>query len=557
MSENILCVKNIKKSFGGVHALKGVDLTIKKGETHCLAGENGCGKSTIIKVISGFYKPDEGTIEIDGKGYTNMSTADAIAAGIQVIYQDFSIFPNLTVMENLAFNQVLAEKKKFVNKKEFRKIAEEAVRKINFDVDLDARVETLPVADKQLIAISRALLHNAKLIIMDEPTTALTKREVTRLFGIIEELKKEGITILFVSHKLDEVFEISDSITILRSGQNVYHCPASEMTEEKFTYYMTGRNIDTSEKKEVKDFSETEKVLEVKDLSAKGFEHINFDLHAGEILGIAGQLGSGRTELSLALFGMLKPTGGSICISGKEVKLKNVAEAQKQGIALVPEDRLTEGLFLPQPIYKNIAVTSLKELSGALGSVKESAQKELSEHWVKEIGVATKDHTLPVQTLSGGNQQKVIISRWLANDPDVLIMDEPTAGLDVEARNEILDMLRAYIAEDESRSILITSHISTDLESLCDELYLIHDGKLILHEATDAILEQYGILKVSEEQYRTLDQSSILKVQKENYGYVCLTNENAFYIENYPQIIIEKAAIDEIVTMLSGGDEQC
>lgn len=182
-------------------------------------------------------------------------------------------------------------------------------------------METLPVADKQLIAISRALLHNAKLIIMDEPTTALTKREVTRLFGIIEELK-EGITILFVSHKLDEVFEISDSITILRSGQNVYHCPASEMTEEKFTYYMTGRNIDTSEVKEVKDFSKAEKVLEVKDLSAKGFEHVSFDLHAGEILGVAGQLGSGRTELSLALFGMLKPTGGSICISGKEVQLK-------------------------------------------------------------------------------------------------------------------------------------------------------------------------------------------------------------------------------------------
>ena len=204
MSENILCVKNIKKSFGGVHALKGVDLTIKKGETHCLAGENGCGKSTIIKVISGFYKPDEGTIEIDGKEYTNMSTADAIAAGIQVIYQDFSIFPNLTVMENLAFNQVLAEKKKFVNKREFRKIAEEAVKKINFDVDLDARVETLPVADKQLIAISRALLHNAKLIIMDEPTTALTKKEVTRLFGIIEELKKD-ILIGIRKNFIDEI----------------------------------------------------------------------------------------------------------------------------------------------------------------------------------------------------------------------------------------------------------------------------------------------------------------------------------------------------------------
>lgn len=476
MSENILCVKNIKKSFGGVHALKGVDLTIKKGETHCLAGENGCGKSTIIKVISGFYKPDEGTIEIDGKGYTNMSTADAIAAGIQVIYQDFSIFPNLTVMENLAFNQVLAEKKKFVNKKEFRRIAEEAVRKINFDVDLDARVETLPVADKQLIAISRALLHNAKLIIMDEPTTALTKREVTRLFGIIEELKKEGITILFVSHKLDEVFEISDSITILRSGQNVYHCPASEMTEEKFTYYMTGRNIDTSEKKEVKDFSETEKVLEVKDLSAKGFEHINFDLHAGEILGIAGQLGSGRTELSLALFGMLKPTGGSICISGKEVKLKNVAEAQKQGIALVPEDRLTEGLFLPQPIYKNIAVTSLKELSGALGSVKESAQKELSEHWVKEIGVATKDHTLPVQTLSGGNQQKVVLARWLATHPKILILNGPTVGVDIGAKYDIHKLLRELAKQ--GMAVLVVSDDVAEITALCDRALIMKVGSM-------------------------------------------------------------------------------
>ena len=476
MSENILCVKNIKKSFGGVHALKGVDLTIKKGETHCLAGENGCGKSTIIKVISGFYKPDEGTIEIDGKEYTNMSTADAIAAGIQVIYQDFSIFPNLTVMENLAFNQVLAEKKKFVNKKEFRKIAEEAVKKINFDVDLDARVETLPVADKQLIAISRALLHNAKLIIMDEPTTALTKREVTRLFGIIEELKKEGITILFVSHKLDEVFEISDSITILRSGQNVYHCPASEMTEEKFTYYMTGRNIDTSEVKEVKDFSKAEKVLEVKDLSAKGFEHVSFDLHAGEILGVAGQLGSGRTELSLALFGMLKPTGGSICISGKEVQLKNVAEAQKHGIALVPEDRLTEGLFLPQPIYKNIAVTSLKELSGVLGSVKESAQKELSEHWVKEIGVATKDHTLPVQTLSGGNQQKVIFGKWLERSPSVFMMDDPTRGIDVGAKYEIYELIINMAKQ--GKTIIVVSSEMPEILGITNRIGVMSNGRL-------------------------------------------------------------------------------
>lgn len=476
MLDNILCVKNIKKSFGGVHALKGVDLTIKKGETHCLAGENGCGKSTIIKVISGFYRPDEGTIEIDGKIYNNMSTADAIAAGIQVIYQDFSIFPNLTVMENLAFNQILAEKKKFVNKQKFRIIAEEAVKKINFDVDLDARVETLPVADKQLIAISRALLHNAKLIIMDEPTTALTKKEVTRLFGIIEELKKEGITILFVSHKLDEVFEISDSITILRNGQNVHRCLVSEMTEEKFTYYMTGRSIDTSHIKETKDLSKAEKVLEVTDLSAEGFEHVNFCLYAGEVLGIAGQLGSGRTELSLVLFGMSKSTSGSIRISGEEVRLKNVTDAQKYGMALVPEDRLTEGLFLPQPIYKNIAVTSLKKLSGVLGIVKESAQKDLSAHWVEEIGVATNDHTLPVETLSGGNQQKVVLARWLATNPKILILNGPTVGVDIGAKYDIHKLLRELAKQ--GMAVLVVSDDIAEITALCDRALIMKSGKM-------------------------------------------------------------------------------
>lgn len=494
MSENILCVKNIKKSFGGVHALKGVDLTIKKGETHCLAGENGCGKSTIIKVISGFYKPDGGTIEIDGREYANLSTADAIAAGIQVIYQDFSVFPNLTVMENLALNQVLAEKKKFVNKKEFRAIAEEAVRKINFDVDLNARVETLSVADKQLIAISRALLHNAKLIIMDEPTTALTKKETKRLFAIIEELKKEGITILFVSHKLDEVFEISDSITILRSGQNVYACPAKEMTEEKFTYYMTGRNLDMTEKKEKGNFGDAKKVLEVRDLSANGFEHVSFDLHAGEILGVAGQLGSGRTELSLALFGMLKTTAGSIRVSGKEVHLKSAAMAQKCGIALVPEDRLTEGLFLPQPIYKNIAVTSLKKLSGTLGRVKEAAQKELSKHWISEIGVVTKDHTLAVQTLSGGNQQKVVLARWLATNPKILILNGPTVGVDIGAKYDIHKLLKTLA--DSGMAVLVVSDDVSEITALCDRVLVMKNG-VVRQELTGETLTNENLYQAT------------------------------------------------------------
>ncbi len=476
MAENILCVKNIKKSFGGVHALKGVDLTIRKGEVHCLAGENGCGKSTIIKVISGFYQPDEGTIEIDGKKYEKLSTSDAITAGVQVIYQDFSIFPNLTVMENLAFNQILSEKKKFVHKKEFRRIAEEAVKKINFQVDLDARVESLPVAEKQLIAISRALLHNAKLIIMDEPTTALTRREVLRLFDIIEELKKEGITILFVSHKLDEVFEISDSITILRNGENVYSCPVSEMNEEKFTYYMTGRTFDTVREKTVTKKSRGESVLSVKNLSAPGFEKVSFELHKGEILGIAGQLGSGRTELSLALSGLLPKTEGTIMVNGMAVELKSVSEAQNLGIALVPEDRLTEGLFLPQPIYKNISVASLDRIARKGGILKSKDEKELSAKWVKEIGVATKDHTLPVSTLSGGNQQKVVLAKCLATSPKVLILNGPTVGVDIGAKYDIHRLLRTLA--EQGMAVLVVSDDVAEVTDLCDRAIIMKAGRM-------------------------------------------------------------------------------
>ena len=473
---NSLSVKGIKKSFGGVHALKGVDLTIRKGETHCLAGENGCGKSTIIKVISGFYKPDGGTIEVDGRDYPVMTPADAIKAGVQVIYQDFSIFPNLTVIENLAFNQVLANGKKFVNKKEFRKIAEEAVAKINFNVDMDALVETLPVADKQLIAISRALLDNAKLIIMDEPTTALTKKEVKRLFEIIADLKKNGITILFVSHKLDEVFEISDSITILRSGENVISCPASEMTEEKFAYYMTGRHFDNQELADNKKRTYGEEVLSVENLSAPGFEDISFKLHKGEILGVTGQLGSGRTELSLSLFGLNRPTAGRIMVEGKEAKLTDVSKAEELGIALVPEDRLTEGLFLPQSIIKNITVTRFDALAGRLGFIREDSLVEESAKWVKELGVATKNHEFPVQTLSGGNQQKVVLAKWLANNPKILILNGPTVGVDIGAKYDIHKLLHKLAAD--GMAIIVVSDDTAEVIATCDSAIVMHDGRI-------------------------------------------------------------------------------
>lgn len=472
--ENILSVKGIKKSFGGVHALKGVDLTIKKGETHCLAGENGCGKSTIIKVISGFYKPDEGTIEVNGIVHPHMTPSDAIKAGIQVIYQDFSLFPNLSVMENLAFNQVLANNEKFVNKKRFRTIAEEAIQKINFDVDLDARVEQLPVADKQLIAISRALVHDAKFIIMDEPTTALTSKEVNRLFDIIAELKSKGITILFVSHKLDEVFEISDSITVLRSGENVISCPASEMTEDKFTYYMTGRHFENESPTLPKEISK-EVILEAQNLSAKGFEDVSFQLHKGEILGVTGQLGSGRTELSLSLFGLNRPVSGKIIMEGQEVNLNSVQEAQKLKIALVPEDRLTEGLFIPQSITDNITVTRLNSLS-KMGVLNKGRLMNEASTWVEKLEIATQNPTNAAGTLSGGNQQKVVLAKWLSDNPKILILNGPTVGVDIGAKYDIHKLLKQLAMQ--GMSIIVVSDDTAEVVSLCDRAIVMQGGKM-------------------------------------------------------------------------------
>jgi monosaccharide ABC transporter ATP-binding protein, CUT2 family (TC 3.A.1.2.-) len=474
MMENILSVKGIKKSFGGVHALKGVDLTIKKGETHCLAGENGCGKSTIIKVISGFYKPDAGSIEVNGIVHPHMTPSDAIKAGIQVIYQDFSLFPNLSVLENLAFNQVLANNEKFVNKKRFRTIAEEAIQKINFNVDLDARVEQLPVADKQLIAISRALVHDAKFIIMDEPTTALTSKEVNRLFDIIAELKSKGITILFVSHKLDEVFEISDSITVLRSGENVISCPASEMTEDKFTYYMTGRHFENESSTLPKEISK-EIILEAQNLSAKGFEDVSFKLHKGEILGVTGQLGSGRTELSLSLFGLNRPVSGKIIMEGQEVSLNSVQEAQKLKIALVPEDRLTEGLFIPQSITDNITVTRLNSLS-SMGVLNKGRLMNEASTWVEKLEIATQNPTNAAGTLSGGNQQKVVLAKWLSDNPKILILNGPTVGVDIGAKYDIHKLLKQLAMQ--GMSIIVVSDDTAEVVSLCDRAIVMQGGKM-------------------------------------------------------------------------------
>lgn len=475
MSNFILNCKGINKSFGGVHALQNVDLTVRRGEVHCLAGENGCGKSTIIKAISGFQPQDSGTIEFDGKVYDSLNPSLAIDLGIQVIYQDLSVFPNLTVQENLAINTVLSNKTKLYKHKEQREIAKQVMKTLNLDFDLDMRVEQLPVASKQLIAIARALYAKAKFLILDEPTTALTRKEVDRLFEIIRGLKEQGLTVLFVSHKLDEMYEISDSITIMRSGQNVYSGPMNTLTEDDFTHYMTGRDFDNVDDKHAEERIQKNAIpaLEVEDLSGPGFSHVSFSVQPGEIVGITGQLGSGRSELCNTLFGINKAVGGTIKRDGKEIKIRSVQDAIANGIALVPEDRLTEGLFLPISIMENITVVNFNKLQKGV-FLDRTAQIEESSKWVKDIRVKTDDHLNAVQTLSGGNQQKVVLAKWLSTNPKVLVLNGPTVGVDIGAKYDIYQLLRDLAAT--GVAVLVASDDLTEVVRLCDRSIVMRSG---------------------------------------------------------------------------------
>lgn len=492
MPQSLLKAVGISKSFAGVHALKNVSLEIQPGEIHCLAGENGCGKSTLIKIISGVYQMDSGYIEFNGKKLTKITPSEALALGIQVIYQDFAVFPNLTVMENLAINTELAAKRKFVNWKRMRRIAEDAIAKIDFQVDLDALVGSLSVAEKQMVAICRALMSDAKLIIMDEPTTALTKKEVKALFNIILKLKAQGIAILFVSHKLNEVFEISERFTIFRNGELVVTGSTKELDDKKFTYYMTGREFESRIFKPEK-LSE-KPVFELSGLGLRGyFDDINLSVRGGEILGITGLLDSGRTELALAMFGLKKPDIGKIFKDGKEIRISSPRDAIKAGIGYVPEDRLSEGLFLPQAIGDNIVVSELDKLSSAAGIFDRKKAGEEKQHWVDELEIKTPDHNNAASTLSGGNQQRIVLSKWMAVKPDVLILNGPTVGVDIGSKHDIHAILQKQAKE--GMAVIIISDDLPEILQNCSRIIVIKDGRFVAEmnaedASEDAILDK-------------------------------------------------------------------
>lgn len=487
MAQSLLKAEHVKISFGNVHALRDVSLEILPGEIHCLMGENGCGKSTIIKIISGVYQRDGGTVEFNGQKLDKITPIDAINLGIQVIYQDFALFPNLTVAENLALNTELASRKKTVSWKNVRKIAEEAVAKINFQVDMDQKVKELSVAQKQMVAISRALMSNAKLIIMDEPTTALTRKEVDALFKIILKLKEQGIAILFISHKLDEVFEISDRYTIFRNGEMVAAGNMKELDDKKFTYYMTGREF--ADKVFVAENVSDKPVLELKNLTKEGaFSDISFTLRRGEILGITGLLDSGRTELALSMFGMLPADSGEILKEGKPVKIASPRDAINCNIGFVPEDRLSEGLFLTQSIGDNIIISEIDRLKKKNGLFDHKKRDEEVEKWVKELEIKTQNPDNPATTLSGGNQQRIVLAKWLACDLDVLILNGPTVGVDIGSKHDIHMVLQRLAGQ--GLGVIIISDDLPEVIQNCSRVLVIKDGRIKSEYDTQKVNEK-------------------------------------------------------------------
>lgn len=479
MGNVYLELRNVSKRFSGVQALDGISLAIQPGEIHCLAGENGSGKSTAIKVISGIYQPDEGEILIDGQPVTGMSPADAIALGVQVIYQDFSLFGNLTVAENLALNTQLRERKTWVNWKRGRKLAQDALANLGVSIDLDARVDTLSTGQKQLVAIARALVDNVRLIIMDEPTSALTGKEVGALFKIVREIQAKGIAILFVSHKMREMLEISERITVIRNGRKIADGPTRDFTEAIITKHMTGLDLQT----DTFTWQATDPAgpprLEVQGLTMPGcYEDLDFRLHPGEIVGISGLLGSGRTEFALSLFGLLPGYRGQIRMNGQPVKIDGVQAAIDHKIAYVPEDRLSEGLFATQSINRNLLSTMYSRISRHAIIDRDRAD-QMADSMIHKLVIATPTGEKPVNQLSGGNAQRVVIGRWLMTGAQVLILNGPTVGVDVGSKAEIHKIVRALTREEAQLSVIMISDDVPELIQNCNRIVMMHKGRFV------------------------------------------------------------------------------
>jgi simple sugar transport system ATP-binding protein len=469
-------VENVVKSFGGAKALSGVSLSVKGGEVHCIAGENGSGKSTLIKIMSGVHAPDSGVIRLGEKTFTQLSPREAVREGVQVIFQDFSLLPNLTVAENIALPTYISQGSWFLSKKQTNEIAANALDLIGIDIDINTPVAEISIASKQLIAIARATNLGVKMLFMDEPTTALTRKEIKRLFEVVEQIKARGVATVFVSHKIDEIQEICNTITVLRNGEVVADGLMKNFKRDAISQAMTGLNVsETRIAPKLK--KTTDKVLEIKNLTTKPtFSDISFSVAPGEILGMTGLLGSGRTELAEAIFGQYPVDSGEIFVDGQQIKTNSSSEALKAGIGYVPPDRLTQGLFLEQSILNNLVAVGIEQYQNKGGRLAKNRLAEAGDRWIKDLRIKTKNPLNPVTSLSGGNQQRVVLAKWLAMNPHLMILNGPTVGVDIGSKREILEIIRDRAQE--GMAFLVVSDDIPELVQICHRVIVIKNGQI-------------------------------------------------------------------------------
>lgn len=492
-SEYVLEMKNISKSFPGVRALDDVQLRIRKGTVHALLGENGAGKSTLMKILIGIYQPDSGTIKFKGNEVKLKTTNDALQMGISMIHQELSPVPYMTIAENIFLGRESLYSKTFwINDKEMERKTVELFKQLEINLDPGMKMKELSTAYTQMVEIAKAISYNSELIIMDEPTSAITEKEVEHLFKIINWLKSKGVSIIYISHKMDEIFKISDEATVFRDGQYIDTYQAKGITREKLIEAMVGREVTHLFPKEDADIGNV--AVEIRNFTRKGkFKDINLKVHKGEILGLAGLMGAGRSEVMESLFGVIKPDSGEIYIDGKKVQINTPSDAIKHKIAFLTEDRKLSGLFLPLPVHENISIASIDSYISNMFINRRKAHKDCEEE-VKLLNIKTPSISQIVKNLSGGNQQKVLIARWLLTYPDILILDEPTRGIDVGAKAEI-HRLMSKLAQQGKAVIMISSELP-EILGMSDRVIVMHEGKitgeLTRDEATQEKIMQFA-----------------------------------------------------------------
>ena len=496
MQQNpIISLKNVHKSFGGVSVLNGVDFDLQKGSVHALVGQNGAGKSTMMKILTGVYTCDSGAIYIDGSKVKMNSYSDAVSHGISLIFQELSLIPTLTVAENIFLNREILEGP-FLDKKSMERKAHELLQSLDIDVDVHSRVEDLDVGVCQMIEIAKALSVNAKVLILDEPTASLSEKETAHLFTLINSLKQRGVSMIYISHRMAEIFKICDTITVLRNGSIVTTKPTRDYSLTGLIEDMIGRKTAalTTADEELASKCTGRPLMTVEHLNCGSrLKDVSFELREGEVLGLAGLMGSGRTEVVESLFGLNKDASGQVTINGQPYEIRGVRHAIDSGLALIPEDRRREGLVLMHSVEENLIVPIFDKLKrGLLLESKKVA--DIAERSISDMAIKTHSRKTPAFNLSGGNQQKIVVGKWLNSAPSVLLLDEPTAGVDVGSKREIIDKVRDFVGENRA-AIFISSDI-LELISACDRFIVFYDGKVTAtydrSEITEEVL-QYAI----------------------------------------------------------------